>query len=488
MPIFDTSTGSVKVANWGYQLQGPGGLDATELANETHDLMVLDFSSDGTGANSFSNAEISQIKDGPGGRSVAAAYLSIGEASEFRDHWDPAWTDNGQADGNLTALAPSWLGATNPDWPESRKVRYWDAEWQDVIFNDAKTGWLDKIVDQGFDAAYLDIVDAYYYWAVEAPGGQFQAGDPANGDEKDAARRMIDFIVAMTAHARETNPDFFVILQNGEFLIDALEGTSATRKAALLDAVGAIAVEDTYYRGNKDENNNLNPDSDKIDVLQKDFLDNGIPVFVVDYVNKGSKVAGLKDKAISDGFIPYAAPDRDLISMGDELGGGNATSKSDYLIGNGGNNTIKARGGNDVVEGFGGKDTLKGGSGNDRLFGNQNKDKLYGEKGSDRLFGGGGNDKLLGGKGNDKLSGGDGSDKFVFKNNYGKDKVLDFENNKDVIVLDDNLWNGSKSVSQILNQFGTQSGSDFVLDFGGGDVLTIKNATKAQLQNDIDIV
>ena len=78
MPTFDTSTGSVKVANWGYQLQGPGGLDATDLANETHDLMVMDFSSDGTGANSFSNAEISQIKDGPGGRSVAAAYLSIG--------------------------------------------------------------------------------------------------------------------------------------------------------------------------------------------------------------------------------------------------------------------------------------------------------------------------------------------------------------------------------------------------------------------------
>ncbi len=470
MPLFNTSTGPVSVANWGYQLQGPGGLDAVALANETSDLIVMDFSSDGSGANSFTAAEIAQIKDGPGGRSVAAAYLSIGEASEFRDHWDPSWTDNGLASGNLSASAPSWLGPTNPDWPESRKVRYWDAEWQDVVFNDAGTGWLDKIVDQGFDAAYLDIVDAYYYWAVEVPGSEFQAGDPVSGNEKDAAKRMIDFIVAMTAQARQTNPDFFVILQNGAFILDALEGTNPARKAALLDAIGAIAVEDTYYRGNRDENNNLNPDNSKIAVLQKDFLGNDIPVFVVDYLNGSSKISDLKDKAISDGFIPYAAPDRELISMGDELGGGSATSKSDYLTGTGGANTIKARGGNDVVEGFGGRDVLKGGAGNDQLFG------------------GSGRDKLIGGKGNDQLKGNGGADKFVFRNNFDKDRVLDFQNNKDTVLLDDNLWNGTKSVAKLLNQFGSQNGSDFVFDFGGGDILTIKDTTKAQLQNDIDII
>ncbi|MCB1517473.1 MAG: endo alpha-1,4 polygalactosaminidase [Hyphomicrobiaceae bacterium] len=417
MPVFETSTGRVNVKNWGYMLQQSGGLNANDIAKEHHDLIVMDFSEDGTGANAFSKAQIDKIKDGPGGRTVAVSYLSIGEASEFRDHWDPAWTTNGKADGNLTASAPDWLGPTNPDWPESRKVRYWDPEWQDIIFNDAKTGWLDKIVAQGFDAAYLDIVDAYYYWAVEVPNAQREAGDPAKNDEKDAAQRMIDFIVDLTAHARETNPDFFVILQNGEFIIDALEGTDNARKSALLDAIGAIAVEDTYFIGGKDENNGLHPDKDKIHVLQHDFLDNGIPVFAVDYLNNQSKQDKFEQLAIGDGFIPYAAPTRELDVMGGQLGGGKATGQNDLLSGNNKANEIAGKGGNDILQGFAGDDRLSGG------------------KGDDDLFGGRGKDKLNGGMGKDALTGGANADRFIFAPDNGRDDVLDFQDGKDKLVL-----------------------------------------------------
>ena len=488
MPLFNTSTGPVEVANWGYQLQDSPGLDATAIANASHDLIVMDFSSDGTGGNQFTPAEIAAIKDGPGGRTVAVSYLSIGEASEFRDHWDPSWTTNGKASGNLTSNAPDWLGATNPDWPESRKVRYWEEEWQDVIFNDAGTGWLDEIVAQGFDAAYLDIVDAYYYWAVEVPNNQREPGDPAKNDEKDAAKRMIDFIVDMTAHARQTNPDFFVILQNGEFIIDALEGSNAARKAALLDAIGAIAVEDTYFKGGKDENNRLNPDDDKIDILKSDFLDNDIPVFVVDYLNNQNKIDDFKDMVITDGFIPYAAHDRELDSMDATLGGGAATKNSDFLVGGAGRDVINAKKGNDVVEGLGGKDTLKGGLGNDQLFGGNGGDRLFGDGGKDRLNGGDGQDRLNGGAGRDRLTGGENADKFVFRVGSGQDRVVDFQDDKDVIVVDDALWNGNKTVAKVLNKFGTQVGDHFELDFGSGDVLIIRNTTSAQLLDDFNIV
>jgi uncharacterized protein (TIGR01370 family) len=344
MPQFETSTGIVDVANWGYQLQQKGGLDAADIAQAHHDLIVMDFSTDGTGAERFSVEEIAAIKDGPGGRSVAVAYMSVGEASEFRDHWDPSWTVNGLANGALTEFAPDWLGATNPDWPESRKVRYWDAEWQEVIFNDDGTGWLDEIVAQGFDAAYLDIVDAYYYWGAEAPNSQREAGDPAQNDEKDAAQRMIDFVVDMTAHARQTNPEFFVILQNGEYIMDALENTDATRKAALLDAIGAIGIEDTYYQGGKDQNNAFRPDTDKINVLQRDFLENDIPVFVVDYINTPSKITGFTNTAIGDGFIPYAAHHRALNTMDEPLATNGPSKRADYLLGTESADIIKGKG------------------------------------------------------------------------------------------------------------------------------------------------
>ncbi|HHG91042.1 MAG TPA: protease [Devosia sp.] len=144
--------------------------------------------------------------------------------------------------------------------------------------------------------------------------------------------------------------------------------------------------------------------------------------------------------------------------------------------------------GSDVVVGNGAKNILRGNDGEDTLRGQNSNDKLFGGSDNDKLFGGKGKDKLDGGEGNDKLKGNGGNDKFVFKSNYGEDRILDFKNNKDIIQLDDGLWTGSKSVKKVLNQFGTQNGSDFVLDFGNGDILTIKNATKSQLQNDIDII
>jgi cysteinyl-tRNA synthetase len=505
MPQFTTSTGTVDVANWGYQLQKPGGLDAADLAQVPHDLIVMDFSADGSGATRFSQAEIDAIKDGPGGRSVAVAYMSIGEASEFRDHWDSSWTDNGLASGRLSSHAPDWLGPTNPDWPESRKVRYWDPDWQDVIYNDARTGWLDEIVSQGFDAAYLDIVDAYYYWAEEAPASVRHAGDPAPGDDLDSARRMIDFIVDFTAHARQTNPEFFVILQNGAYIMDALDNLDAPRKEALLDAIGAIAVEDTYYRGNRDQNNNFRPDQDKIKILQDDFLNNDIPVFVVDYVNTPRKINGLQHNAIGDGFIPFAAHNRDLATMDAPLSSPRATRKADFLQGGSGNDILHGLNGSDILEGldgadklFGGlkadwlyggagKDILRGGKDHDHLNGGLGSHRLFGHQGNEVLGGGKGADYLVGGAGRDRLVGGAGHDVFVFAKNAGQDRILDFEDGTDRVKLHHNLWDGTLNAAQVVSRFGTQNGDNFVLEFDGGERLVLVDTTEAELLGDVFI-
>lgn len=353
MPIFHTASGDISVENWGYMLQGSDGeLDPAVLAASSFDLIVTDFSRDGSLANMFTTAEIAAISDGPGGRTVVASYISIGEASEFREHWKPAWTDNGLASGSLTALAPSWLGPINPEWPESRKVRFWDSDWQDEIFNAAGTGWLDHIVAQGFDAAYLDIVEAYYFWGEEVDAADRLPGDPANSQE--AAARMVDFIVAMTAHARQTNPDFFVIPQNGAFILDDM-GDDAARRSAYLDAVGAIGVEDVYFGGDQDENNAFNPDEERISVLQQDFLDNDIPVFAVDYVNQHALVSAFVQAADDDGFIAFTAPDRDL----DQL---NLT-----LAGNGSAQRMQGGAGDDNLDGGGGADLLLGQAGHDTI-------------------------------------------------------------------------------------------------------------------------
>ena len=438
MAVFHTSHGGISVSNWGYQLQGLGGaaLDPAALAALNFDLLVTDFSRDGSNAQALTAAEFDAIKT----HAVAVSYISIGEASDFRSFWNPAWTTTGLATGALTASAPDWLGPDNPAFPESRKVRYWEAGWQDLIFNTTKTGWLDKIVAQGFDAAYLDIVDAYFFWAAEATAAQKHPGDPLN--ETGAANRMIDFIVALTAHTRETNPNFFVIPQNGAFIVDALANADPARKAAFLGSIGAIAVEDVFLRhGTAPENNGFAPDAATLAVLQHDFLDNGKAVLSVDYVNTLNPMGDFLNSAINHGFIPTVAPTRGLDRTLAPLHAIDSTGEGpDLVAGTAAADVIQGKGGNDTLFGFGGTDQLYGGDGNDQLSGGLNKD---------RLDGGAGNDLLDGGFGRDVLIGGLGSDRFDFNTLADsaaaatrRDVIVDFQHGQDrigVSTIDANL-------------------------------------------------
>jgi cysteinyl-tRNA synthetase, unknown class len=324
---FETASGDRTIRNWGYQLQsskGKGGgktkpLSATELIAVPHDLLVIDSQKDGTGKNAFTRAEVDQMKARKGAQSVIVSYISIGEASDYRDHWQDDWTTYKDADqraaGEPTANAPAWLGAWNEQWPNSRKVRYWDPAWQAIIFNATKTGWLDKIVAAGFDGAYLDIVDGYYHWGCEiAQSDQCRDGDPRT--EREAAARMIDFVVALAAHARKTNPNFLVIPQNGAYIIDALEDEDHKRRDAYLETINAIACEDLFFKGDKPENNGFAPDGDAIDALVRDFLEPGVVVLSVDYLSDKKKVGKFYEAATEKGFLPYAAPKRELNVMG----------------------------------------------------------------------------------------------------------------------------------------------------------------------------
>lgn len=135
-----------------------------------------------------------------------------------------------------------------------------------------------------------------------------------------------------------------------------------------------------------------------------------------------------------------------------------------------------------------GNDVFKLGKGNDRVFAGDGNDKMYGDQGKDKLYAGKGKDFVDGGTGNDVLFGQQGNDKFKYSKGYGRDKIADFENNKDTVVLNDNLWKGNKSVQKVLNQFGSMNNGDFVLNFGNGNKLTIDDTKKAQLVDDVQIV
>jgi len=117
-----------------------------------YDLLIMDlFFKDGT---AFSASEIAQLRSKVnGGHRLVICYMSIGEAENYRYYWQPDWNSN----------KPQWLDAENPDWPGNYKVKYWNKDWQKIIYgNDAS--YLKKILDADFDGVYLDIIDAFDFF------------------------------------------------------------------------------------------------------------------------------------------------------------------------------------------------------------------------------------------------------------------------------------------------------------------------------------
>jgi len=256
-----------QITSWAYQLQN---INISQIADSPFELIVIDYSADGSDETKFTPEQISQIKNS--GKKVIS-YISIGEAEDYRFYWQDEWLTN----------PPEWLGAENPDWEGNYKVRFWYPEWQNIIFS-----YIDTIHSQGFDGIYLDIIDAYYYWSEENP------------EEPLAASKMIQFVLNIRNHI--SGDDFFIIPQNGEFIIEDVSDNS--KKMEYFNAIDGIGVEDVFFPGDVDENNPFNPDTERLEVLQE-FLNNGKNVFSIEYLTESSLVQQYLTEVEKYNFVFY---------------------------------------------------------------------------------------------------------------------------------------------------------------------------------------
>lgn len=84
--------------------------------------------------NFFSAKQIVELKSKPNNASrLVIAYMSIGEAEDYRWYWNADWGKN----------PPVWLEKENPNWKGNYEVRYWNKEWQSIIC-DAEDSYLEK--------------------------------------------------------------------------------------------------------------------------------------------------------------------------------------------------------------------------------------------------------------------------------------------------------------------------------------------------------
>ena len=261
------------IYTWAYQLQNIQ--PASIAADTSFKLIVIDYSANGTDAMKFSSAEISSIKNSG---KKAIAYISIGEAENYRTYWQSSWTGS----------PPSWLGPENPNWAGNFKVKYWDAQWQAIVFN-----YMDTVIAQGFDGAYMDIIDAYYYWQTNAPL------------QPNADSLMIDFVLKIRAHVNQQtgNNNFVLMPQNGE---DVIRGAHVNTglKNQFFAAINGVGIEDIFFPGSNAMDNTYAPDTFRLNTLNQ-FQQNQIPIYSIEYLSNISKILQYKTDAGAHNFRAY---------------------------------------------------------------------------------------------------------------------------------------------------------------------------------------
>jgi cysteinyl-tRNA synthetase len=261
-----------------------------KLKESGRDWIVLDaaFASD----TPWEQADLDAIRSGKAGRKVVA-YLSIGEAEDYRPYWQSEWVSNGKR----TAAAPVWLGIENPEWKGNYQVKYWNAEWQKLML-----AAIDDTMARGFDGVYLDIVDGFQTYEQ---GDDDYLDDRMNPETKQTYRRdMVDWVKAIAARAHAKNPAALVIPQNGSQL--------AAHKD-FVEVISAQGIEDLFTNGKK-----LQPASHTDEILGhlKTLASAKKPVLVIEYPKTPEGQALSKKLAQKNGLV-WLVTDRQLKTLGE---------------------------------------------------------------------------------------------------------------------------------------------------------------------------
>lgn len=120
------------------------------LKNTNFDVLLIDlfFEDD-----SFTKPEIEELKvKANGGKRLVISYINVGAAENWRYYWKSDWKLH----------KPNWLKKEYDGYDDEIWVKFWKSEWQDIIFGNDNS-YTKKIINAGFDGAYLDNVEAYYF-------------------------------------------------------------------------------------------------------------------------------------------------------------------------------------------------------------------------------------------------------------------------------------------------------------------------------------
>ncbi len=270
--------------NWGYQLQRVH----TTLIPAPLDILVVDYARDEGLQEARTVDEVEALRKRPDGTNrIVLAYMSVGEAENYRFYWRRHWQYR----------APSWLARENSEWKGNFHVRFWDPGWQRILMDQDRTmldtildivmpsrkAYLDRILEAGFDGIYLDRVDAYYEGSQE---------------RTTAEADMVALVGRLSTYAKQRRPGFLVVPQNGEELLQF---------APYRKSIDAVAKEDLVLGiAGAEQENTAGDLARSIQLLELAKAD-GKPIFVVEYAQSPNKRALVRERLDRRGYIVHFA-------------------------------------------------------------------------------------------------------------------------------------------------------------------------------------
>lgn len=129
-------------------------LKAVEATN--YDLIVIDLYYDNTEF-PLTAYDVKRLKKkANGAKRLALCYMNVGAAENWRYYWQKDWKL-----GSPKFIKKKYQGYDNEFY-----VQYWDSQWTNIIYGNDDS-YMRKILDAGFDGAYLDNMEAYIYLGLK---------------------------------------------------------------------------------------------------------------------------------------------------------------------------------------------------------------------------------------------------------------------------------------------------------------------------------
>lgn len=232
--------------DWHYQLQGRPGSDIDA------DLMVIDIDADPRPHHYKPNGE----------RRLVLAYLSIGEAEEYRAYW-----------AGLNERRSPLLVRENPEWKGNWSIRFWDAGWHSQMRMSAA-----RAIAKGFDGMYLDKADVT---------NDLREADPSVAAERKDLEADME---ALIAGVREAIPNHTIVLQNAPDL---------WTRPGVQSTVDGLGIEDLWF--GEEETGRPNGQASIVNKVLA-LGESGLPAFVVEYLydHKADQSSVRKAKALAE--------------------------------------------------------------------------------------------------------------------------------------------------------------------------------------------